>query len=132
MEVLPFPGVDHTRTTSNHLIEIITVLGIEAVGVCDADARQALAFLSVLELVCAQCTAAKHCDHINAGWRWQRTWCWCRDRRVLAHACCLSACAAAVLACHSCARPDRSSGCASFLVPAGQEAFETKQTQPCS
>lgn len=30
-QVLPFPGVDHTRTTSNHLIEIITVLGIEAV-----------------------------------------------------------------------------------------------------
>ncbi|KAL6754081.1 hypothetical protein V8C86DRAFT_2713077 [Haematococcus lacustris] len=31
MEVLPFPGVDATRTTSNHLIEIISVLGIEAV-----------------------------------------------------------------------------------------------------
>jgi DNA-directed RNA polymerase II subunit RPB1 len=31
MEVLTFPGVDHTRTTSNHLIEIISVLGIEAV-----------------------------------------------------------------------------------------------------
>jgi hypothetical protein len=30
-QVLPFPGVDHTRTTSNHLIEIISVLGIEAV-----------------------------------------------------------------------------------------------------
>ncbi|KAG1671615.1 hypothetical protein FOA52_006846 [Chlamydomonas sp. UWO 241] len=31
IEVLAFPGVDHTRTTSNHLIEIIEVLGIEAV-----------------------------------------------------------------------------------------------------
>ena len=28
--MLSFPGVDHTRTTSNHVIEIITVLGIEA------------------------------------------------------------------------------------------------------
>lgn len=30
-QVLPFHGVDPTRTTSNHLIEIISVLGIEAV-----------------------------------------------------------------------------------------------------
>jgi DNA-directed RNA polymerase II subunit RPB1 len=30
-QVLPFPGVDYTRTISNHLVEIISVLGIEAV-----------------------------------------------------------------------------------------------------
>lgn len=29
--MLAFPGVDHTRTISNHLVEIIEVLGIEAV-----------------------------------------------------------------------------------------------------
>ncbi len=29
--MLAFPGVDHTRTISNHLIETIEVLGIEAV-----------------------------------------------------------------------------------------------------
>ncbi len=29
-QVLSFPGVDHTRTTSNHLIEVIGDLGIEA------------------------------------------------------------------------------------------------------
>ncbi|GAX77905.1 hypothetical protein CEUSTIGMA_g5347.t1 [Chlamydomonas eustigma] len=31
LEVLAFPYVDHTRTVSNHLVEIIEVLGIEAV-----------------------------------------------------------------------------------------------------
>lgn len=31
LQVLAYPGVDHTRTTSNDLIEIIEVLGIEAV-----------------------------------------------------------------------------------------------------
>eukprot|EP00877_Chromochloris_zofingiensis_P013598 jgi/Chrzof1/8492/Cz03g13040.t1 len=31
IQVLAYPGVDHTRTTSNDLIEIIEVLGIEAV-----------------------------------------------------------------------------------------------------
>ena len=30
-QVLAFPGVDHTQTISNHLVEIIEVLGIEAV-----------------------------------------------------------------------------------------------------
>jgi DNA-directed RNA polymerase II subunit RPB1 len=29
--VLAYPGVDHTRTTSNDLVEIIKDLGIEAV-----------------------------------------------------------------------------------------------------
>merc|ERR1719313_2762698 len=30
MDVLPHEGVDHTRTTSNHVVEVIQVLGIEA------------------------------------------------------------------------------------------------------
>lgn len=30
-QVLAFPGIDHRRTISNHLVEIIEVLGIEAV-----------------------------------------------------------------------------------------------------
>ncbi len=29
-QVMCMPDVDHTRTTSNHLIDIIDVLGIEA------------------------------------------------------------------------------------------------------
>lgn len=31
VQVLAYPGVDHTRTTSNDLVEIIKDLGIEAV-----------------------------------------------------------------------------------------------------
>ena len=30
MQVMSHPGVDYTRTVSNHIIDIIDVLGIEA------------------------------------------------------------------------------------------------------
>ena len=56
MQVMSHPGVDYTRTVSNHIIDIIDVLGIEA----------ARAALLKVPCICprAACTHDLSCRHL--------------------------------------------------------------------